>query len=141
MTDTFYAWSNFHVHEPGEPGKTVSNKPSKTFKPGDEISPGDLGYEGTDDPDWVAMCDAGAIRTTPYPDMGNWGGSPVEYAKARIAAMAEQEDFTDFQYGTAKVPTEDEVSAIEAGDNLAPEAAQATTTPQKETEAKAQSDK
>lgn len=129
MADKFYAWTTFKVHDDDDP---LNSRAVTVFKPGDEITPEDLGLTGTDDPEWVAYVDSNAVRTIPHPEMAGWGGSPVEFAKAKLAAAAEGEDFFDFQHGVAKVPTEEEVRAIEGGSGSKPEAAQATPTPQKE---------
>lgn len=128
MADKYYAWTTFKVHDDEDP---LNSRAVTVFNPGDDITPEDLGLTGKDDPEWKAYLENNAIRTIPHPDMAGWGGSPVELAKAKMAAAAEGEDFFDFQHGVAKVPTEEEVSAIEGKSGKAPEAAQATTTPQK----------
>lgn len=133
MADEYYAWTNIRIPS-SDPDESNVRRLDNVVKPGDKITPDDLGLSGEDDPDWLAYVDSNAVRTVPYPDMGSWSGSPVEYAKARLAAAAEGQNWEDFQYGTATVPTDEEVKAIELGDNKAPEASQATPTPQVEQE-------
>src|SRR3954454_11423121 len=93
MADTLYAWTKFTVpnaDEPGNPSKM------KTINPGDQIAPADLGVE-EDSADWQAYIDNGAVRPMEYPDTGNFPGSPVEFAKSQLAALAAEGGYYDGQ--------------------------------------------
>jgi hypothetical protein len=114
MADTYYAWTTFRVNDVDDP-----NNPSKrtTIKPGDKVSASDL---GVNDEEFQAYVDNGAIRKMQYPDMGDFGGSPVEFAKAQLAAQANEGGFFDTQHGVVD----------SAGAVLTPEESQATPAPQ-----------
>jgi hypothetical protein len=94
MASTYYAWTNFTVVD--ENGKRTG-----TVQPGDTVTAADLGVS---DEDFQAYVDSGAIRTVPYPDMGNFPGSPVELAKAQLEA-ASSGGFFDTQYGRVTADT------------------------------------
>lgn len=83
---TLYAWSRFPVGQ-DDSGKT------KWIEVGDKVSgPGDLG-PGTTQEEFDDLVAGGSIRARPYPldEMKEAGhsGSPSEFYKAQMAAMAE----------------------------------------------------
>lgn len=121
MADTYYAWTTFRVNDAEDPGN-----PSKrtTIKPGDKVSASDLGIN---DEEFQAYVDNGAVRKMQYPDMGDYGGSPVEFAKAQLAAQANEGGFFDTQHGRV---TADNVVRDTDGTVLEPEESQATPAPQ-----------
>lgn len=102
---TLYAWSNVTVVD--EDGNT-----KKRIKPGDKITAADL---GVDDEGMQQYLDSGAVRDYPHPDLGDFQGSPVELAKAQLAAQAAG-GFFDTQYGrvgTDEGPTIDPETGAE----------------------------
>lgn len=83
MADTYYAWSNFVIPASGD-------KAAKKFKPGDTVSMTDLGVPKEE---WDAYVESGAVRTTKYPEMGNFLGSPRELRLAQLDAAARGEEY------------------------------------------------
>ena len=75
-----YAWTNLEARD--EDGNVT-----KKFKPGDEVSAGDLGIE---DDEFEQLESVGAVRDAEYPTPEGYQGSPVEYAKEKLAELAEQ---------------------------------------------------
>lgn len=102
MADTFYAWTNFEIVDPDEPGNP---RKMTRINPGDTVTAGDLDLS---DEEFQAYVDSGSIRKQEYPDMGNFTGSPVELAKAKLHAASEG-GFFDTQYGTVGVDTPPEI--------------------------------
>lgn len=89
---TWYAWNNFEI--PDEEFPTNRSK-ARRITAGEEVSASDLGLT---DEEFQSYVDIGAIRNYEHPDMGDFGGSPVEYHKAQLAAAAEGSPF-DSQFG------------------------------------------
>src|SRR3954451_6661253 len=110
--DTYYAWSNFNV----TPDNWTGNPRDVTkVAPGDKVSAADLGI---DDEEFQQYIDNGAVRTIAYPDMGTFSGSPVEWARARLVALAEGGYF-ETQFGAVGTDTPPEVDP-ETGKAIAP---------------------
>lgn len=73
MADTYYAWSNID--------KAVdSNGRVTSVKPGDKVSKTDF-----DESDWEYYVNTGVVRTTPYPDLSTFDGSPNDFYRAKLA--------------------------------------------------------
>lgn len=85
---TYYAWTNFTV-------TSDDGKKTTRIAPGDKVAATDLGVTSEE---FAAYVDNGAVRTVPYPDMGDFPGSPIELAKAQAEAAAAGGYF-DTQYG------------------------------------------
>lgn len=102
MADTFYMWTNLSVPDTDDP---TNPRKATNFKPGDKVDAATLGLS---DDEFAQLVESGAVRTYEYPDMGNFSGSPVELAKAKLAAAAEG-GFFDTQYGTIGTDTPPDV--------------------------------
>jgi hypothetical protein len=76
-----YAWTDIKAGE-------------KSAKAGDSVTASGLGLS---DEQFEQLVDAGSVRDEKYPDMGDFPGSPVEYAKKQLAIQSGQvaEDETD----------------------------------------------
>lgn len=123
MADSYYAWNTFRVVDASDAG---NRRADKVINVGDPVSPSDLGLDGEEDPDWVAYVENGAVRKVEHPDMGNFGGSPIELRKAQLAAESEG-GFFDSQYG--RVGT-DEVPEVDPETGKPPEVKQQVNTPE-----------
>lgn len=101
MATTYYAWTNIAI-DVNEWGKVT-----KSAQTGDKVTASSL---GVDEEQFKELVEAGSVRTTQYPDMAGFNGSPVEYRKAQLARAAAGEiywpaDTTVAEEETA-VPTE-----------------------------------
>lgn len=116
---TYYSWTNFTVADPD------TRKVVKRIRPGDKVIAKDLGLSKDEFEQYI---ENGAVRTYEHPDMGRFSGSPVELARAQLAAAATG-GFFDTQYGrvgTDEAPevdpetggklTAEEVAKLAAGD-------------------------
>lgn len=81
-----YAWTNLEA-------KDENGNITKKIKPGDEVSAGDLGIE---DDEFEQLEAVGAVRDQEYPTPEGYQGSPVDYAKEQLAALAEQGEGGEF---------------------------------------------
>lgn len=73
-----YAWSNFAV-ERNDYGQIT-----KTIKPGESITQAAI---GVDDAEWESLIESGAVREDEYPEDIQPNQSPVEYQRAKEAAL------------------------------------------------------
>jgi len=64
-----YAWSQINCDK-------------GVFQPGDSVSAEKLGVSKED---YDALKEAGSVREEKYPDMGDFDGSPTEFAKRELA--------------------------------------------------------
>lgn len=85
-----YAWSTMAA-PPDDKGKV------KTFKPGDEVSAGDLGL---DDDEFNELVSVGAVREAEYPVPADYDGSPVEYARDQLRAAADAQFMGVLPFGS-----------------------------------------
>lgn len=99
MADKYYAWSRIRtkVNESGIPIEHI--------EPGAVVNKGNFS-EG----DWDYFVNAGVVRTTPFPDLTNFGGSPNEFFVDRLTRLTE----LDLASG-AGVSDEDRKSLSQAG--------------------------
>lgn len=92
-----YAWSNLTAQEADDKGKY------KQFKPGDEVSAGDLGL---DEDEFNELLAVGAVREDEYPAPANYDGSPVEYRREQLRAAASEDFMAVLPFGSAVPVTE-----------------------------------
>jgi hypothetical protein len=76
---TYYAWTRFEAE------RNDWGVATKIINPGDAVTASDLGVNKEEFDEYI---DSGAVRTDKYPDMGNFDGSPTEFARRELARAA-----------------------------------------------------
>jgi hypothetical protein len=86
-----YAWSTLTAQEADDKGRY------KTFKPGDEVSAGDLGL---DDDEFNELVAVGAVREDEYPVPAGSDVSPVEFRREQLRAAASEDFMAVLPFGS-----------------------------------------
>ena len=101
-----YAWSTLTAQEADDKGRY------KTFKPGDEVSAGDLGL---DDDEFNELVAVGAVRDVEYPVPPGSDVSPVEQKRAELRAAASEDFMSVLPFGNVAPITEPPPGSTAAG--------------------------